>query len=72
MVGENKRLLVLTDKDEKLSLLWHCHTSNVSSHACVNLTLEKATSTHFWRGIKDDVKRYVSMTRMSFHRKIDY
>lgn len=50
----------MTEKAEKMQLLWHCHTANLAAHAGVNATLEKVSMTHYWHGMKDDVRRYVS------------
>lgn len=59
--ADNKRLLVVTDPENKMQLLWQCHSSSTAAHNAVNLTLTRLSSTHYWRGMKADVQRFVSV-----------
>ena len=56
-----RRLLVVTDETEKMQLLWYCHTTGPSAHSGINATQQKVALTHYWHGIKEDVRRFVSI-----------
>ena len=56
----NKTLFVVTSAAERLKLLELCHSSGTAAHNSLNVTMERLTSAHYWRGMKADAQAFVS------------
>ena len=50
----NIRQNIITDEKEKEKILWH------AGHSGVNAIVDKITQQYYWKGVKGDVKTYVS------------
>ena len=57
----NIRQKIITDEKEKEKILWQVQSAPPhASHSGVNAIVDKITQRYYWKGVKGDVKTYVS------------
>ena len=57
----NIRQKVITKEKDKDKILWQVHYAPHAGHSGVNATVDKITQRYYWKGVKGDVKSYVSV-----------
>ena len=56
----NIRHKIITDEKEKEKILWQVHSAPHAGHSVVNAIVDKITQRYYWKGVKGDIKTYVS------------
>ncbi|KAG7172550.1 Gypsy retrotransposon integrase-like protein 1-like 5 [Homarus americanus] len=51
---------IITSDEEKQGILLNCHVAPSAGHSGINATTDKITQRYYWKGVKEEVKDYVS------------
>ncbi|XP_068228909.1 uncharacterized protein [Palaemon carinicauda] len=51
---------IITADEERQKILVSCHSTPLGSHSGINATTEKITRQFYWKGVKEDVREFVS------------
>ena len=54
------RQKIVTDEKERDKFLWHIHSAPHAGHSAINATVDKISQRYYWKGLKEDVKIYIS------------
>ena len=51
---------IITNGDEKNKIMWQMHSAPHAGYNGINAIVEKISQRFYWKGLKEDVKAYVS------------